>query len=203
MAVDDEAAAASSDSREFDCCGVCCAKDDIGAASTAFTIGIRAVGTNNQISEAIAVDVASAADGAAAAVVTGLAVDDETAAASSDSREFDCCGVCGSKDDIGAASSAFIIGIRAVGTNDQIRQTISVHISSAADGVAAEVASGLAVDAEAAAASSDSREFDCCGVCCAKDDIGAARPNSIGICAGSTNDQIREAISVDITSAAD
>ena len=66
--MDDKAAAAGSNIGELDGCGVvCCAKDDIGTAGRR-SIGISSIGTNDQISKAIAVDIASRADGGAAAV---------------------------------------------------------------------------------------------------------------------------------------
>ena len=66
--MDDKAAAAGSDIGELNGRGVvCCAKDDIGAAGRR-SIGISSMGTNNQISESITIDVASGADGSAAAV---------------------------------------------------------------------------------------------------------------------------------------
>ena len=74
--MDDKAAAAGSDIGEFDGRGVVCfAKDDIGAAGK----GTRAKGSDDQISQAIAVDVASRADGEAAVVLFGFTMDDKAA----------------------------------------------------------------------------------------------------------------------------
>ena len=57
--MDDKAAGAICNV-ECDGCGVICfTKDDMGDAGTAFSIGISAIGTDDQIGEAIGVDVTS------------------------------------------------------------------------------------------------------------------------------------------------
>ena len=92
--------AAGNNIGEFDCCCFCCAKDDIRPA----TACNAAIGTNDQISEAIAVDIASRADGGAASVVFTFTMDDKAAAAGSDVGELNGRGVvCCAKDDIGTA----------------------------------------------------------------------------------------------------
>ena len=87
MSVDDEAACACSDGGEISGGGGCFAKDDIGAAGVGTCGRIAAIGTNEEISEAIAVDITGSGDAVAAAVESGLAIDDEAAAAISDGGE--------------------------------------------------------------------------------------------------------------------
>ena len=59
------------------------------------------------------------------------------------------------------------------------------------------------MDDKATIAGSDIGEFDGVGVCGPKDDIGAAGVQSIGTGVRRPDDQISEAIAVDITSRAD
>ena len=90
LTLNDKAAAAGSDVGELDGRGVVCfAKDDVSASGA---ISWER-GTNDQISESIAVDVASRADGNAAGVVISFTIDDKAAAAGSDIGEFDGRGV--------------------------------------------------------------------------------------------------------------
>ena len=58
---------------------------------------------NDQISDAIAVDVTGAADGIAVAFCFASTIDNKAAAAGGDIGEFDWCCICGAKDDIGVA----------------------------------------------------------------------------------------------------
>ena len=80
-----------------------------------------------------------------AAVGSGFAVDDKAAAAGGDIGEFDCCCICGTKDDIGVAcpiteETTFRC------SNDQIGESIAVDITSRADGRAAVMVIGFPMD---------------------------------------------------------
>ena len=104
LAIDHEAAAAASDAGEVD--GICAGftEDHIGAAGIAAGGRIGFMGPDDQIGEAIAVDITGTGHAVAALIAGDLAIDHEAAHTSGNRREVDG-GVCGAAEDhIGAAS---------------------------------------------------------------------------------------------------
>ena len=204
LAIDDKAAVASCDGREVDGSGVGFAEDHIGAPGVCARWWIAAVSRNDEISEAITIDVTSTGHAVAALVSRTLPIDHKATAAFCNGGQINGgSGGC-AKDHIGAACVGAGGWIAEISADDQIRQPVTVDITSGGNAVAAEVARGLAIDDKAAVACCDGGEVDGGGVGFAEDHIGA--PGTLARCRiafEGTNDQISEAIAVDITGGGD
>jgi len=84
------------------------AKDDIAAAGVAARHRVAIGRADDQVGEAVAIDVASASDATAATVVAVVAVDDEAAVARGNGREFDGSTRALAEDQIAAASTTVV-----------------------------------------------------------------------------------------------
>ena len=89
MAIDHKAACSCCDGGEINGGVGSFAKDHIAAAGVRARSRIAVGGTNDEISKAITVDITSTGDAAAAAVVSGLAIDDKAPVTSGDGGEVD------------------------------------------------------------------------------------------------------------------
>jgi hypothetical protein len=119
---------------------------------------------DDQIGEAVAVDVAGSGHAAAAVVAGALAVDDEAAVAGGDRRQLDGAAAALAEDQIAAPGVGAMRRMAIVRPDDQVGEAVAVEVAGRRDTVATGVVGTLAVDDEAAAAVGDRREVD--GVSC-------------------------------------
>ena len=106
MTIDHEAARTASNGGKIDGAGACLAEDHIRAAGVGAGGRIAVSSANDEISEAIAVDIARTGDASAALVAGALTIDHEAARTSSNGGKIDGAGACLAEDHIGATGVA-------------------------------------------------------------------------------------------------
>ena len=133
-----------------------------------------------------------------------MAVDDEATDAVDNSGEVDCRSASCTENDIGAAGIGTGWGGALIGANNEVGETVAIHITGAGDAAAAESAGTKAIDHEAAAGGagggSDGREVDGGRGGCAEHHITAAGPAG---CAGCADDEVSKPVAVHIAGTGD
>ena len=151
FAVDDKATRAARHGAQVDGGARSLAKHHITAPAVGGTSGVAVVGTHDHVGQAVAVDVACAADRDATAVARRLAVDDKATRAARHGAEVDGGARSLTKHHITAPAVGGTSGVAAVGTDDQVVQTIAVDVASRTHRDATVVGCCLAIDDKAAA----------------------------------------------------
>ena len=130
----------------------------IAAAGLAAGGGVATERSDDQVRQAVAIDIAGARDTKAAVVKRGFAVDDEAAGAGCDRAEVHRQAAGLAEHHIAAAGIDACGRVAMVRTDDQVSQAVAVHIAGTRHADAAFVSPALAVDDEAACAGIDRAE---------------------------------------------
>ena len=156
LALDHEASAAGRDCAQVHRHAGCVAKNHIAATG----LGARKGCADNQVSQAIAVDIARARHAPAAVIVQALAIDHKAAAAGGNRAQVNRHATARAEHHIAAprAAAAGRVSLRC--PDDQVGQAIAVDIARTRHAPAALVARALAVDHKAAVAGSDRAKLD-------------------------------------------
>ena len=178
MAVDHEATAALSDCAQVHRIGIGLAEHHVAAADLPAGACVAPGCPNDQVSQAVAVDVARARHASAAEIVCALAVDHEAAAASSDRAQLDRDAGCVAKHHIAATLLDASVRGTTQGPDDQVGQTVAVDIARTRHADAADVAGTLAVDHKSAVACRNRAQWYCAAAGLAEDHIAATGSGS-------------------------
>ena len=196
---DHETAAARSHRRQLDRGVVGTAEHHVAAAALGAGRGVAAVRADDQVGDAVGVDVAGGRDIKAALVERGLAVDDEAALPACHGREVDARPRAAAEDHIAAAGIGTACRVGTEGADDQVGQAVAVEVAHGRDTAAAAVGTALTIDAEAAAAARHGAELDGGGRRAAEDDIAATRVHACGrVAEPGADDQVGQAVTVDV-----
>src|SRR6185503_14365068 len=114
--------------------------------------GIAVICADDQVAQAVAVDISGRGDTASAPVICALAVDDEAAGSRRNGGEIDRAATGLAKNDVGTPGQAAGCGVTTIGPHNEIRETVAVQIAGACHAFAAAVTVALSVDHEAAGA---------------------------------------------------
>jgi len=128
------------------------AENDIATPGRAACRGVAGPRPDDQVGQAVAIDVAGRGDTKAAAVTRTLSVDHEAAVAIGDCREVDGRAAGLAEDDIAAPGIAASRGVAVGRSDDQVGQAVAIDVAGRGHTIAAEVKRTLTVDDEAAVA---------------------------------------------------
>ena len=212
MADDDEAAAAGGDVGQVDGRAKAAgpAEHHVAVAGVGFDIARRvaALGADDQVVEAVAVDVAGGGDRAAGQVAGILADDDEAAAAGGDVGQVDGRAKAAgpAEHHVAVAGVGFDIARRvaALGADDQVVEAVAVDVAGRGDRDAGPVVAILAEDCQTAAAGGDGCQVDgrAKAARLAEDHVAVAGVIGLDIArrvaARRADDQVVEAVAVDV-----
>jgi len=199
----DETADAQGNLGELNRLAVGLAEYDITLTGTTGTVGIGVRRADNQVGQAVAVDVARAADRKAGPVVAIDAVDGKAARAVRHVRQLDRRGSGLAEHDITLAGFSVAVGIGAVGADDYVEDTVAVDVARAADRFARAVVAIDAVDDKAARAVHDIRQLDRTAVRFAEHDVTLAGVVTVRVGVRRAHDKVVQAVAVHVADGAD
>ena len=203
LAVDDKAAAAGGHRREFHRRSARLAEHHEAAARVC-AVGLVAFdGGDDEVGQAVAVDVARTSQPVATFVGGALAIDDEAAGAGAHGREVHSPRPCLAEHQVAAAGIHAACWICPVGADEHIGQAVAVHIAGVGHPKAAVVTGVFAIDHEAAGACGHVRELHGGGARLAKDDVALARTRAAGrVGQIGADEQVGDAVAIDVAAAA-
>ena len=196
LAVDHEAATASSDRGEVDGVAAGLAQNDVAAPDNSTAARRRA---DDQVGETVAVDVASGRDAPTTRVAGESTVDHETASACSDRRQVDGAAAGLAENDVAAARIRAHRRIAQRHSDNHVGETIAVDVTSTRDAPAHVVIGPPAVDHEAATAGSDRGEIDRAAGFAENDVAATAIRTRNRKAVMSADDQVGKPVAIDIT----
>ena len=209
--MDDEAAVARGDGGEVDlrCKAAGVAEHHVaGARMVAAVVGtVCALRPDNQVGEAVAVDVAGRGHRLAGYIVRTFAMDDEAAVARGDGGEIDlrskAAGVAEHHVSVACLVTCVAGAVGDQSPDENVIEAVAVDVAGRRDRIAGPIARILAMDDEATVAARHRGEVDLCREAggLAEHHITVARPSACvarPVAARSPDDEIVEAVAVDV-----
>ena len=199
LAIDDEASGARRHGREVNRGARGFPEHHIAAAGFGTGDGVALPCPDNKIGEPVAIDVPRTRHAVTAMIIGTLSVDDEPARARRHCRQVDRCGPGLPEHHIAAPRIAASGRVAVPCPDDEIGESIAVHIPGACHADAACIARALSIDDEAASARRHRRQVDRGGSGSAEHHIALARRGASGCGAvAGPDDKVGKAITVDI-----
>ena len=199
--VDHEAARACGHHAELHGCTAALAEHDIAAPRVGTGCGVAVGRADDQVGQAVAVDIAGTSHTPAAVVTGTLPIDDKAARPAGHRAEVDGRARRGAKHHVAAARIGPGRGARVAvrSAHNQVGQAVTVDVACAGHAVTALVQGALAVEDKAARSCGHRTELDRCAAAFAKDHIAAPGIDTGGrIAQVGADDQIGQAVAIDI-----
>ncbi len=155
LAVDHKTAGARRDRGKIDSAPRAPAEHYVAAPGIAAGGGVAQERPDDQVGQAVAVDIACADNAVAAPVIPSLAVDYKAAGVGCDCGQVDRAAPALTEHHVAAPGPIPSGGIASVRPDDQVRQPVAVDVPGAGNTIATVVTPALAVDDEAAGACGD------------------------------------------------